>query len=273
MKKSHNICIENKFSEYIYTKELNLIKSKSKSPSLATATDSPKSNDEKDFKNLRISKKHNESKNIFVPILNIEEANSDYIIYSAYDYEDETLSINITLNDESIYIKDGLSGGTFHQKIDNSKLIEGVNTIEIKVVDSSNKTTSRTIKITKEPMDLPKVGSEVVIDNVVYTVKSVLDNGDSYKVVLDRNVEKNNIMECELVDQPVNITAMIKQSESSTETKHNMKHISSIIKGDEAEDMYILEEDFRYITFKFEIGENEDNFVKKPKALFEYKED
>ena len=90
MKKSHNICIENKFSEYIYTKELNLIKSKSKSPSLTTASDSPKSNDDTYFKKSRISEDHNESANIFVPILNIED--DPYSFESKTNLKDDIFS-------------------------------------------------------------------------------------------------------------------------------------------------------------------------------------
>ena len=72
MKKSHEICFEKKFSKYLFSKDLDLVKNKSKSPSLATATDSPEPNHEKDFNKSRKSSEHNDTTNIFVPILNDE---------------------------------------------------------------------------------------------------------------------------------------------------------------------------------------------------------
>lgn len=72
MKKSHEICFEKKFSKYLFSKDLDLVKNKSKSPSLATSTDSPESNHDKDFNKSRKSAEHNDTTNIFVPILNDE---------------------------------------------------------------------------------------------------------------------------------------------------------------------------------------------------------
>ena len=71
--KSRKICIEKKFSKYIFKKELSLLKTKSKSPSLATATDSPKSSNHKTSKKYRKSSELNgTSTKIFVPIINDE---------------------------------------------------------------------------------------------------------------------------------------------------------------------------------------------------------
>ena len=72
MKKYHKICIEKKITKYIFSKEMNILKNRSKSPSLATSTDSPKSYDNRRPKKSRKYSAIDHSHKIIIPILNDE---------------------------------------------------------------------------------------------------------------------------------------------------------------------------------------------------------
>ena len=89
MKKSHKIRIEKK---YLFQKELSLFKTKSKSPSLTTTAESPKSSPNSKHKKVRQSSEYNGTTKIFVPIIN-----DDNVPFSI-DYKSDNIQDNILSN-------------------------------------------------------------------------------------------------------------------------------------------------------------------------------
>lgn len=96
MKKSRKTRIPKKISKYILSKELNLIKTRWKSPSLPTSTDSQKSNNHKRMKKPRKSSSPRKAPKLFVPIINEEEGS--FILQSNGDIPDEKFLSNLKQN-------------------------------------------------------------------------------------------------------------------------------------------------------------------------------
>ena len=199
MKKSHNICIENKFSEYIYTKELNLIKSKSKSPSLTTASDSPKSNDDTYFKKSRISEDHNESANIFVPILNIED--------DPYSFESKT------------NLKDDIFSKTKTNHFFAMKLEKNESPLNPLLFNSDIKSNS-----------YMKVRGKITVNNKISNLAETNIESNYFNSKLDKNSHlfENTIINTNLYDNFLkSISDSNSNSNSSSNIKSNTKNIDN----------------------------------------------
>ena len=96
MKKSRKIRIQKKISKYILSKELNLIKTRWKSPSLPTSTDSQKSRNHKKMKKPRKSSDFRKSPKLLVPIIKEEEGS--FLFQSNSNINDDKLLSDLKQN-------------------------------------------------------------------------------------------------------------------------------------------------------------------------------
>ena len=205
MKKSHEICFEKKFSKYLFSKDLNLVKNKSKSPSLATSTDSPESNHEKDFNKSRKSAEHNDTTNIFVPILNDEN--------ELFSFESKT-----TINED------------FLSNIKQNHFF----TMKLQKNDSPLKPSLFNSKIKTD--SYVKISGKLSVNNNLSNFKEANINSNYFDIKSDisNNLFSNSLINADLYDSFLNsISASSSNSNSSSNIKNSLKNNSQTPKHSE----------------------------------------
>lgn len=196
MKKSHEICFEKKISKYLFSKDLDSMKNKSKSPSLATATDSPESKHEKDFNKSRKSVEHNDTTNIFVPILNEEN--------ELFSFESKT-----TINED--FLSNIKQNHFFTMKLqkDDSPLKPSLFNSNIKA-DS-----------------YVKISGKLSVNNNLSNFKDANINSNYFDLKSDisNNLFSNSLINADLYDSFLNsISASSSNSNSSSNIKNSLKN-------------------------------------------------
>ena len=205
MKKSHEICFEKKFSKYLFSKDLDLVKNKSKSPSLATATDSPESNHEKDFSKSRKSAEHNDTTNIFVPILNDEN--------ELFSFESKT-----TINED--FLSNIKQNHFFTMKLQKTD-----SPLKPSLFNSNIKTDSYV-----------KISGKLSVNNNLSNFKDANINSNYFDLKSDisNNLFSNSLINADLYDSFLNsISASSSNSNSSSNIKNSLKNNSQTPKHSE----------------------------------------
>ena len=205
MKKSHEICFEKKFSKYLFSKDLDLVKNKSKSPSVATATDSPESNHEKDFKKSRKSAEHNDTTNIFVPILNDEN--------ELFSFESKT-----TINDD--FLSNIKQNHFFTMKLQKTD-----SPLKPSLFNSNIKTDSYV-----------KISGKLSVNNNLSNFKDTNINSNYFDLKSDisNNLFSNSLINADLYDSFLNsISASSSNSNSSSNIKNSLENNSQTPKHSE----------------------------------------
>lgn len=205
MKKSHEICFEKKFSKYLFSKDLDLVKNKSKSPSLATATDSPESNHEKDFNKSRKSAEHNDTTNIFVPILNDEN--------ELFSFESKT-----TINED--FLSNIKQNHFFTMKLQKTD-----SPLKPSLFNSNIKTDSYV-----------KISGKLSVNNNLSNFKDANINSNYFDLKSDisNNLFSNSLINADLYDSFLNsISASSSNSNSSSNIKNSLKNNSQTPKHSE----------------------------------------
>ena len=205
MKKSHEICFEKKFSKYLFSKDLNLVKNKSKSPSLATSTDSPESNHEKDFNKSRKSAEHNDTTNIFVPILNDEN--------ELFSFESKT-----TINED--FLSNIKQNHFFTMKLQKNE-----SPLKPSLFNSKIKTDSYV-----------KISGKLSVNNNLSNFKEANINSNYFDIKSDisNNLFSNSLINADLYDSFLNsISASSSNSNSSSNIKNSLKNKSQTPKHSE----------------------------------------
>lgn len=196
MKKSHEICFEKKFSKYLFSKDLDLVKNKSKSPSLATATDSPESNHEKDFNKSIKSAEHNDTTNIFVPILNDEN--------ELFSFESKT-----TINED--FLSNIKQNHFFTMKLQKND-----SPLKPSLFNSNIKTDSYV-----------KISGKLSVNNNLSNFKDTNINSNYFDIKSDisNNLFSNSLINTDLYDSFLNsISASSSNSNSSSNIKNSLKN-------------------------------------------------
>ena len=205
MKKSHEICFEKKFSKYLFSKDLDLVKNKSKSPSLATAADSPEPNHEKDFNKSRKSSEHNDATNIFVPILNDEN--------ELFAFESKT-----TINED--FLSNIKQNHFFTMKLQKSD-----SPLKPSLFNSNIKTDSYV-----------KISGKLSVNNNLSNFKDANINSNYFDIKSDisNNLFSNSLINADLYDSFLNsISASSSNSNSSSNIKNSLKNNSQTPKHSE----------------------------------------
>lgn len=193
----------------------------------------------------------------------------------------EISKVEMLVNGSIIYTFTENLEYNLNYSIDKTLLTETINSMQIKATSKGGLVTTRDIEVRKITHDIPPVGSRVVINDDIYTVKSAVKNGDN--IILNlveelvEDVSKGDLIS--ILQDNIKVKCSLSNLENKTDYKDMTLAKVKTLKGDflgYVEEKYVLEGQGRYSAIKLEMEKFTDNVevaVKELQQMFDYLED